>query len=173
MKNDWLWDKNISDKKIKAALSNEAHPEFLRLAALLLARNNEPKKVFGNYLDSLSFYKNWNTIKKEMRKNKWDDQRIVFWQAVYEKIAREYKGRGVAVRNTVKNAADPVCERIGSRLVEERKKKGLTQSALAKKIGISQQMLSRIETGRANLSVSTINKIAGKLGYSVEIELKS
>ncbi|MFA5104250.1 MAG: helix-turn-helix transcriptional regulator [Candidatus Margulisiibacteriota bacterium] len=172
MKNDWLWDKNISDKEIKAALSNEAHPKFIRLAALLLARNNEPKKVFGGYLSSLVFYKNWNTIKKEMRKNKWDDQRIVFWQAVYEKIAREYKGRGVVVRNAVKKAADPVCTRIGNRLVEERKKKDLTQSALAKKIGISQQMLSRIETGRANLSISTINRIADKLGYKVEVDLK-
>ncbi len=172
MKKDWLWDKNIPDKKIKTALSSDTHPEFVRISALLLSRNNEPAKVFKNYLDPLLFYKNWNAVKKEMRRNKWDDQRTIFWQAVYEKIAQEYKGRGVAVRNAVKKAADPVCARIGNRLIEERNKKRLTQSALAKKIGISQQMLSRIETGRANLSMSTIQKIADKLGYRVEVELK-
>lgn len=174
MKNDWLWDKNIPEEKIKKALSNEEDPDFVKISSLLLSRNNEPAKVFKNYLDAELFYRNWNAIKKEMRANKWDDQRIIFWQAVYEKLAREYKSRGVAVRNAAaRKPADPVCARIGARLVEERKNKDLTQSALAKKIGISQQMLSRIETGRANLSMSTIQKIADKLGYKVEVELKS
>ena len=162
-----------AEDKAKRILSNDKHPEFTRTASLLLSRNNEPSRVFGDYLSHELFYMNWNAIKKAMRRNKWDDQRIIFWQAVYEKLAREYKSRGVAVRNVAAHKpADPVCARIGARLVEERKNKDLTQSALAKKIGISQQMLSRIETGRANLSMSTIQKIADKLGYKVEVELK-
>lgn len=172
MKNNWLWDRDITEEKAKRILSNDKHPEFTRTASLLLSRNNEPSRVFGDYLSHELFYMNWNAIKKAMRRNKWDDQRIIFWQAVYEKLAREYKSRGFSVRRPARKPSDPVCARIGARLVEERKKKYLTQSALAKRIGISQQMLSRIETGRANLSMSTIQKIADKLGFKVEVELK-
>ena len=40
---------------------------------------------------------------------------------------------------------------------------------LAEKLHISQQMISRIESGRENVSLLTLNKIAQELGVKVSI----
>lgn len=50
---------------------------------------------------------------------------------------------------------------------------GLSQAALAQKVGVSRQQISLIESPDANLTLSTIEKIARGLGLQVDIELKS
>jgi transcriptional regulator with XRE-family HTH domain len=43
---------------------------------------------------------------------------------------------------------------------------------LAKKIGVSQQMLSRIEKGKENLSLLTLKNVTGSLGAQIYLEIK-
>ena len=90
-KTDWLWDRNIPPIKVKNILTDERHPKFTELAALLLARKNTPKEVFKNYLSRDTFFRNWQRIKKKMRQDKWTEDRIIFWQAVYEKLAEIFR----------------------------------------------------------------------------------
>ncbi len=54
---------------------------------------------------------------------------------------------------------------------ELRKKKKLTQSQLAEKLGLEKGQISKIENGKFNLTLSTINKIAAALGAKVNFEL--
>lgn len=56
---------------------------------------------------------------------------------------------------------------IGRRIREERKKLGLTQDALARKVGISVNFLSLIENGR-NMSMETLAKLANAFGVSID-----
>ncbi|MDK2886087.1 MAG: hypothetical protein PWP54_645 [Thermosipho sp. (in: thermotogales)] len=55
---------------------------------------------------------------------------------------------------------------IAAELLEYRKINKLSQEQLAEKLGITQAMVSKIETASANLSIKTLAKIAAKLnGY--------
>ncbi len=167
---DWLWDKNIPLSKIIKILKDEGDLQFVEIAALLLSRKNTPKEVFDQWLGKKCFCRNWLKIKKKMRKNAWNDPRIIFWQAVYEKTLKMYKEKGIVIRS-VKSVSEPdsLCFEVGSALKETRKKYGLTQKELAQKLKISQQVISRIESGKENPSLITIKKIADALNMKVSI----
>jgi transcriptional regulator with XRE-family HTH domain len=53
---------------------------------------------------------------------------------------------------------------LGPRIRSLRVAKGLTQEALAKKLRIDQGQLSRIEAGKAGLSVKRLQSLAKHLG---------
>ena len=58
---------------------------------------------------------------------------------------------------------------IAYQILQLRKKKKISQAQLAKKIGTKQSNVARIESGQQNLSVDTLDKIAGALGYELKI----
>jgi transcriptional regulator with XRE-family HTH domain len=60
-------------------------------------------------------------------------------------------------------------ERIGKRIAELRKAKGLTQAQLAEKTGFSQSNIGRIETGKYSVGIDVLAKIAEALGATVEL----
>jgi DNA-binding XRE family transcriptional regulator len=64
-------------------------------------------------------------------------------------------------------------EILANQFKELRKKKNLTQEQLAEKTGIEKGQISRIENGKYNLTLATINKIATALGAKVNFELQS
>jgi DNA-binding XRE family transcriptional regulator len=59
---------------------------------------------------------------------------------------------------------------LAQRIAELRQDRNLTQVALAKKLGVSQQFISQIETGEEkNLTLETLLRIAASLGRSIRI----
>lgn len=168
MTGDWLWDRKTTPAEAKRILKNPESPLFLMMAALLLSRNNEPKVVFKNYLDKLIFCRYWFLIKRQMRKDKWSDNRIIFWQVVYEVLAKKYRAKGIVFKPE-KPAKKPVCENLGREIAAIRREQRLSQKNLAKKIGISQQLISRIEKGMENISLATLTKVARALNKRAEI----
>ena len=54
-------------------------------------------------------------------------------------------------------------------LIEARKSRNLTQSQLAKKMGTSQSVISRLEIGRGNPTLEFLKKIAHSLDSHLEI----
>ncbi len=57
-------------------------------------------------------------------------------------------------------------------ILKARMKLGLTQKALARKIGTKQSAISRLETGRINPSLSFLRKLAQALDSRLEIRLE-
>ena len=171
MKNNWLWDRKISFSHAKKILKNSKDKRFIHLAALLLARNNEPKEVFGKYLDPLVFCRYWAVIKKRMRQDKWTQPRIIYWQAIYEHLRDKYHKKGIAFRKEIPSGKSPLYEEVARQISSIRKELGLSQKELAKKLGASQQLISRIEKGRENISLCTLNNISHALGRKIEIRL--
>lgn len=167
---DWLWDRNIPPKDVKNVLADERHPKFAELAALLLARKNTPKEVFKNYLAKDTFVRNWPRIKKKMRQDKWTEDRIIFWQAVYEKLAEIFKEKGILIRPLkTTSPGEELFREVGEKIKNLRKQAGLTQGDLAQKLGVSQQVISRVESGRDNVSLLTIKQVVGALGHKVTV----
>lgn len=169
MNRAWLWDRKLSDSQAKKILKNPQHRRFVPIAALLLARNNEPRDVFRTYLDPLLLCSHWQSIKRRMRKDEWNSQRIVFWQAIYEKLRDKYREKGIKLRAEKQEVRDAICKKVGEEIRSIRKEKGLSQKALAKKLRISQQLISRIEKGKENISLITLKGILKALDRKVNI----
>lgn len=58
-------------------------------------------------------------------------------------------------------------------VVKARKERGLTQKTLAKRIGSKQSVISRLEIGKANPTVSFLKKLAHALNSRLEIRFAS
>ena len=170
MNADWLWDKKIPEAEAKKTLKKPESKDFIALAALLLARKNNPNEIFKGYINPLVFCRQWAIIKKRMRQDKWAELRIVFWQAIYENLAEKYRRKGVSFRKEQSGVKEPLCHATGVKINELRREQGLSQKQLAKKIGVSQQVISRIEKGGENASLITLAKIAQALNKKIHIE---
>lgn len=59
---------------------------------------------------------------------------------------------------------------IGNRVAEIRKQKGLTQSELSEITGLQQVNISKIETGKYNVSIDILNKVCKALEVEIKIE---
>ena len=61
-------------------------------------------------------------------------------------------------------------ERVGQRIREARKDKGLTQSELGNILGVSKVTVNRYETGGQNLTLETLEKITKALDKELKID---
>ncbi len=66
-----------------------------------------------------------------------------------------------------KGRADTVDCHVGVQLRLLRKDRGLSQTALAARIGVTFQQLQKYESGRNRLSASTLYRLASALGVDV------
>ncbi len=57
--------------------------------------------------------------------------------------------------------------KVGSRLREERKRRGISLRELARRVGVSPSLVSQIELDRVNPSVSTLYALATELGMTM------
>lgn len=58
---------------------------------------------------------------------------------------------------------------IGEYIKQLRKLKSLTQAQMAELIGVKTATYTHFETGRTNMTLATINKIADALGYDLQV----
>ena len=63
-------------------------------------------------------------------------------------------------------------EILAHKFKELRKKRRLTQSQLAERLGIEKGQISRIENGKFNLTLATINKISSELKVKVNFSFQ-
>lgn len=63
--------------------------------------------------------------------------------------------------------------KIEQQLLRLRKDAGLSQSQLAKKLGVSQPFVAKLESGRVkNFNLNTLSKAADVLGYSLRVSFE-
>ena len=62
---------------------------------------------------------------------------------------------------------------VGAEITRKREQVGLTQKELAEKTGIYQADISKIERGKANPSLQTLNRLAEGIDTTLHIELKN
>jgi len=63
---------------------------------------------------------------------------------------------------------DAIAVEIGARLLQARRERGLSVRALAAEVGVSGALISQIETGRTQPSVSTLYALVEHLGVSLD-----
>ncbi len=168
-----FWDKKINTEEAKNILKDEHNSRFIEFASLLLARSNNPKKIFADCLSKELFVKNWINIKRRMRDNKWNDSRIIFWDEIYKVVRKSIHIEGLREHKVRPLDIDPEIKIICDKIKDYRKKIGLTQIELAKKTGLSQQSISFMEQGYINISLRTLKKIADALNLKIVLENRS
>ena len=57
-------------------------------------------------------------------------------------------------------------------MIDARKSTGLTQKQLSEKTGITQADISKLESGKANPSLRTLQRLASGMGMKVKIEFQ-
>jgi DNA-binding XRE family transcriptional regulator len=168
LKNNWLWDVKTSEEEAKKVLSQVNHPRFIPLAAKLLSRKNSAREVLQEYVSGRDFCQNWFKIKRAMRRDAWSNPNIEYWQAIYEKVVEKLKEKGIELRRRPVKGS---WKEIGDKICTLRLKGGMTQKEFASKIGISQQMISRIERGRENLSLYSLKAVARSLEAKLKVDI--
>lgn len=154
MKTNWLWDTRLSENRVKKILKDSNDPRFYIYAEKLFSRVSDPKVVFS-YMPREIFLKAWPSISKRVEKDTWAKEKLAFWQGFYEKVGVISPER-MSVAEQIKNI------RINM---------GYTQKEMAKRLGVIQQFVSKMETGRENLTVDTLKRIAEILDKKLTIQL--
>lgn len=67
---------------------------------------------------------------------------------------------------TTEKTVDQRCLEIGRRIRQARRHRDLTQDQLAETLGISRVTMNRVERGRAELTMTQIDRLARELRYS-------
>lgn len=170
MRINWLWDSRIGETEVKKILKDENHPKFDLYAEKLLSRVSDPKMVFS-IVDKVTFCKRWPGIKKRLNKDRWLKDRVVFWQTIYERIHERLKKEGIKIRQPQEIKVPPERIKLAQQIRQIRLRLGYTQKDLARKLGVIQQYISKIENGRENVSVDTLARIADAFGKGLVIKL--
>jgi len=171
MKVNWLWDSRLEESAAKEILKDAEHAKFDMYAEKLLSRVGDPKVVFS-IVDKVTFCKKWPRIKKRMRKDRWLSDRVAFWQTMYEYIHEQLQEQGVRIREPQEAAIPVERMRLARQIRDIRLKLGYTQKDLAKKLGVIQQYISKIENGHENFSIDALARIADVFGKGLVVELK-
>ena len=170
MKINWLWDSRLGETEVRKILKDENHPKFDIYAEKLFSRISDPKIVF-NIVDKVTFCKKWPTIKKRMRKDRWLESKVIFWQTIYERVYERLKEQRIKIRQPQKAKIPPERAKLAQQIRRIRIKLGYTQKDMAKKLGVIQQYISKIESGHENVSVDTLKRIADVFGKDLVIKL--
>ena len=171
MKINWLWDTRLSEKDVKKILHDEENPRFYIYATKLFSRVNEPKAAF-EYIDKQTFCRKWPMIKKRVQKDAWTADRADFWQTMYERTAEELKENGFKIRQPSKSQIPSERLSIAEQIKNTRIQLGYTQKDFAEKLGVIQQYVSRLESGKENISIDNLKRIADVLKRRLVIQLR-
>lgn len=162
MKINWLWDSHLSEIEVREILKDGNNPKFNIYAQKLFSRVNDPTVVF-DIIDKITFCRKWPAIKKQMQKDRWLINRLVFWQTIYERILERLKKQGIKIRQFQDMVVSPEREKIAQQIKNLRLNLGYTQKDLAERLGAIQQYISKIENGHENISIDTLKRIADAL----------
>lgn len=171
MKTNWLWDSRLSEAEVKKILKHANDPRFDFYAEKLLSRVNNPQTVFS-LMGQKTFCERWSRIKKRIKKDQWLENRVIFWQTIYEHLHKKLEEQGIKIRQPLEGKIPPERFELAQQIRQIRIRLGFTQSRIAKKLGVIQQYVSRIETGRENVSVDALKRIADALGKKLTIQLQ-
>jgi len=168
--NNWLWDVQKGEKEARSYIKNPSNPRFLNYVTRLLSRNNDLDYVF-TILDKKHFCEFWPLIKEKIGKTGWTSPyKVDFWKPVYEKIVEEFKEKGVDIHEFPNIPISKYRFDLARQIRIARIERGFSQKELGDYLNVTQQYVSRVETGRINLSIDAIYTIANSLFKGFKIQ---
>ena len=87
-------------------------------------------------------------------------------------MTRDSVEDGMRMENKIEDREKQLLRDLGARIVEARKRKSISQSELANRVGISAAHLSAIELGKTHFSILIFSRIAETLQISADALLQ-
>jgi len=153
-----LLDKTRINTRVRNILGDPGSDGFLTIAALVISHDNDPDHLLKEYLAPKVFLEYWPAIRQKILKNDWGKDRIAAWEAIYRKLSPRGQGK------------EELCLSLGKKIASLRRRARLSQKGLAGRMGVSQQLISRIESGGENVSYATLANIAKALRKRVKVD---
>jgi DNA-binding Xre family transcriptional regulator len=151
----YFWDLNQKAlKNIEKIFKNPNHPKFNMYMVTFLSRCQNPKELFS-LVKREDFINFWPKLKKYWRKVSPQSTFIDWWQTIYEQLLAE---KGLSVKKP-SGTAPSVLIKVGKILKKVRIDKGYSQKDLALQVGMKQPDISKIEEGKANITLVTLYTI--------------
>jgi DNA-binding Xre family transcriptional regulator len=155
----YFWNLNKRAlEKVEAIFKNPKHPKFNMYMATFLSRCQNPKEFFS-LVEKEKFIKFWPKFSKYWRKISPESTFIDWWQTIYEQLLEE---KGLSVKKPF-GKSPPVLIKVGKILKKARIDKGFSQKDLALQVGMKQPDISKIEEGKANITLLTLSIICKAL----------
>jgi putative transcriptional regulator len=162
MKINWLWDSRIKEPQVRRILNDSKNARFYIYATKLLSRVKDPDVAFS-YIAPEIFVSQWAQIKQRMAQDAWARPQVSRWQQIYARIRHE--------SILQERATESPQVQLASQIRMVRKEHGWSQEDMAQRLGVIQQYVSRIESGRENVTMATLQKISQVLGKRVLVRL--
>jgi DNA-binding XRE family transcriptional regulator len=154
MKTNWLWDTKLNDAEVRVILGNEKDPRFFIYASKLLARLKDPEIVFS-YIDKALLQRHWPAIRSRMKRDTWGADAVREWQKFFVS--------GISPERLV----------VAQQIRSARRASGLSQAGFARQMGVIQQYVSSLESGKENVTIDTLTKVAASFGKKVVIRFEN
>lgn len=149
----YFWGlKEEAVKKIEKILKNPKHPDFVEKIYVVLSRCDKPKEVFS-FIRKEEFVTNWPKIRRYWLKRKQAEDFRYWWESVYENLLKEEGAK------TYRDVPSSIFKKIGEVIKEKRLGRGYSQKDLAIKVGLKQPDISKIEKGKANITLETLLRL--------------
>ncbi len=171
MKVNWLWDTRLNEREVRDILKNPANQRFPIYAGKLISRVQKPEVVFS-FINQKDFCRKWPAIRKRLEKDAWNKDKLAFWQEQYSRERELLQGQGIRLRSRRDTGGIPERISIAQMIKTQRQKSGYTQEEVAKKLGVIQQYISRVESGRENICISTLKRFAEVFHKQLIFEMK-
>lgn len=71
-----------------------------------------------------------------------------------------------------KNMSQNTAKKFGDNMKKIRGEKGMSQGDICRALDLDRSYISNVENGKQNLTISTMEKVAGALGVSIDKLLK-
>jgi DNA-binding XRE family transcriptional regulator len=168
---NWLWDSRRTLAEVKRILKDPHHQQFDLYAEKLLARVPDAAVVLA-LMDEVAFCQRWPMLKRRLQRDRWLSNRVVLWQTLYERLLTKFQAQGIRIRTPQAVRVPPSRRHLAQHLRAIRLRLGYTQRDLAKRLGVIQQYVSKIERGYENISVDALTRFAAALGKRVVIHLR-
>lgn len=151
----YFWDLNQKAlENIEKIFKDPDHPKFKMYMATFLSRCQDPQELFS-LVEKESFIDFWPRLKKYWRKTSPESTFIDWWQTIYEQLLEE---KGLSVKKP-SGKSPPVLIKVGKILRKARINEGFSQKDLALQVGMKQPDISKIEEGKANITLLTLSTI--------------
>ena len=146
MKTNWLWDSRLEENEIRKILKDADNSRFDIYTERLLSRIGDPKIVFS-IIDKVTFCKKWPIIKKRIREDCWLKDRVIFWQAAYERIYKGLKEHGIMLRESREVKIPSERMKLAQQIRSIRMKSGCTQRDVTNNWGQFSSISLRLKRG--------------------------
>ena len=162
----YFW--SLSDRALKETAQTLRDPsdrQFCSKAITLLSLCDKPRELFGAIPQEV-FLQHWPSIKRRWKRSGQAQTNRLWWDSIYLTLIS--KGKKVTPEQRSGYLAF-----IGQQIKKARLKKEWSQIDLAERVNIEQRLISRIESGKANITMETLLKLAKVLNIEkIDLGLK-